>query len=57
MSIKYRPSITEIKIAVAIYSIGFLIFTLMTKIAIAIVFEDFSIESLKKKKPISTPTP
>ena len=46
----YRPSITEIKISAAIFAIGFLIFTLMTKIAIAIVFEDFSIESLRKKK-------
>jgi Ni/Fe-hydrogenase subunit HybB-like protein len=46
----YRPSMTEIKIATAIFAIGFLIFTLMTKIAIAIVFEDFSIESLRRKK-------
>jgi len=46
----YRPSITEIKISAAIFAIGFLIFTLMTKIAIAIVFEDFSIESLRRKK-------
>ena len=46
----YRPSLTEIKIAVAIFAIGFLIFTLMTKIAIAIIFEDFSIESIRIKK-------
>ena len=48
----YRPSMAEIKIATAIFSIGFLIFTLMTKIAIAIVFEDFSIESIRKKKQL-----
>jgi molybdopterin-containing oxidoreductase family membrane subunit len=47
----YRPSLAEIKIAVGIFAVGFLIFTLMTKIAIAIVFEDFSIESLRRKKP------
>ena len=52
----YRPSITEIKIATAIFAIGFLIFTLMTKIAIAIVFEDFSIESLRKKKHVPSQT-
>jgi len=46
----YRPSIIEIKISAAIFAIGFLIFTLMTKIAIAIVFEDFTIESLRRKK-------
>jgi molybdopterin-containing oxidoreductase family membrane subunit len=46
----YRPSLTEIKISVAIFAIGFLIFTLMTKIAIAITFEDFTIETLRRKK-------
>jgi molybdopterin-containing oxidoreductase family membrane subunit len=48
----YRPSMVEIKISVAIISIGFLIFTLMTKIAIAIIFEDFSIETIRKKKQL-----
>lgn len=46
----YRPSLTEIRTSVAIFSIGFLIFTLLTKVAIAIVFEDFSIERLKRRK-------
>lgn len=46
----YRPSGTEIKIAVMIFSIGFLIFTLLTKIAIAINFEGFNIDTLKRKK-------
>lgn len=46
----YRPSLTEIRTSVAIFSIGFLIFTLLTKVAVAIVFEGFSIESLKRKK-------
>ncbi|MFC2168386.1 sulfate reduction electron transfer complex DsrMKJOP subunit DsrP [Acidobacteriota bacterium] len=49
----YRPSIVEIKIATAIFAIGFLIFTLVTKIAIAINFEGFNIDSLKRKKEIS----
>lgn len=46
----YRPSLIEIKIAVAIFSIGFLIFTLLTKIAIAINFEGFNIDTLKRTK-------
>ena len=46
----YRPSLTEIKIAVAIFAIGFMIFTVLTKIAIAINFEGFNIDSLKRKK-------
>lgn len=46
----YRPSLTEIRTSVAIFSIGFLIFTLLTKVAVAIVFEGFSIERLKRRK-------
>jgi len=46
----YRPSIVELKISMAIFAIGFLIFTVMTKIAIAIIFEGFSIDMIKRKK-------
>jgi molybdopterin-containing oxidoreductase family membrane subunit len=46
----YRPSITEIKVSMGIFAIGFLIFTVVTKIAIAINFEGFTIDSLKRKK-------
>lgn len=44
----YRPSMTEIQITAGIYSIGFLIFTLITKVAVAIIFEDFNIERLER---------
>ena len=50
----YRPSLVELKVSMGIFAIGFLIFTLITKIAIAIIFEDFNIETLRRKKP--TPT-
>jgi len=46
----YRPSMTEIRTSVAIFSIGFLIFTLLTKVAVAIIFEDFSIDSIQRRK-------
>ncbi len=46
----YTPSLTEIRISAGIFSIGFLIFTLLTKVAVAIIFDSFSVESLKKKK-------
>jgi len=50
----YRPSMIEIKVSTAIFAIGFLIFTIITKIAIAINFEGFNIDSLKKRKaPVS----
>jgi molybdopterin-containing oxidoreductase family membrane subunit len=47
----YRPSLVELKVSMGIFAIGFLIFTLITKIAIAIIFEDFNIETLRRKKP------
>jgi len=44
----YRPSMIEIKVSMGIFAIGFLIFTVITKIAIAINFKGFNIDSLKK---------
>ena len=42
----YTPSMTEIRTAVMVFSIGFLLFTFLSKIAIAIVFDDYNIKSL-----------
>jgi molybdopterin-containing oxidoreductase family membrane subunit len=46
----YRPSPAEFRISVGIFAVGFLIFTLLTKVAVAIIFEGFSIDRLKGKK-------
>ena len=46
----YTPSMTEIRTAVMIFSIGFLLFTFLSKIAIAIVFEDYCIDDISTKK-------
>jgi Ni/Fe-hydrogenase subunit HybB-like protein len=46
----YTPSITEVRTAVMIFSSGFLLFTFLSKIAIAIVFEDYCIDDLSSKK-------
>jgi len=46
----YTPSMTEIRTAAMIFSIGFLLFTFLVKIAIAIIFEDYTIDSLVRKK-------
>ncbi len=43
----YTQSLVEIRTAVMIFSVGFLMFTFMVKIAIAIIFEDFNINNLK----------
>jgi len=45
----YRPSLAEIRVSAAIFSVGFLIFTLLTKVAVAIIFEKFNIDTLKRK--------
>ncbi|HBH83715.1 MAG: polysulfide reductase [Bacteroidetes bacterium GWF2_41_9] len=46
----YTPSWTEIRTAVMVFSLGFLLFTFLSKIAIAIIFEDYNIDSLSLKK-------
>jgi molybdopterin-containing oxidoreductase family membrane subunit len=46
----YTPSSTEIRTAAMIFSFGFLLFTFLSKIAIAIIFENYNIDSLKLKK-------
>lgn len=43
----YTPAMVEIRTAVMIFSSGFLLLTLLSKIAIAIVFENYSIDDLK----------
>lgn len=45
----YTPSMTEIRTAVMIFSLGFLMFTFLVKIAIAIIFEDYTIDSIDRK--------
>jgi len=44
----YRPSMTEIRTAVMIFSLGFLLFTFMSKIAVEIIFKDLNIDKVKK---------
>ncbi|MCY1721000.1 polysulfide reductase NrfD [Prolixibacteraceae bacterium Z1-6] len=46
----YTPSITEIRTAAMIFSLGFLLFTFLVKIAIAIVFENYNISDIIKKE-------
>ena len=46
----YTPSMTEIRTAVMIFSLGFLLFTFLSKVAIAIIFDNYSIDVLNKKK-------
>jgi molybdopterin-containing oxidoreductase family membrane subunit len=41
---------TEIKTAVMIFSLGFLLFTFLSKISIAIVFDNYNIASLTRQK-------
>jgi Ni/Fe-hydrogenase subunit HybB-like protein len=48
----YTPSWIEIRTAVMIFSIGFLLFTFLSKIAIAIVFDDYNIDKIIKKKKV-----
>jgi len=49
----YTPSMTEIRTAVMIFSLGFLLFTFIVKVAIAIMFEDYNIDVINKKARIA----
>jgi molybdopterin-containing oxidoreductase family membrane subunit len=46
----YTPSMTEIRTAVMIFSLGALLFTFISKVAISIVFDEYNIDSLNQKK-------
>jgi Ni/Fe-hydrogenase subunit HybB-like protein len=46
----YTPSMTEIRTAVMIFSLGFLFFTFLSKVAIAIIFDNYDIDVLNKKR-------
>jgi len=43
----YRPALTEVLVAAGIFSMGFLVFTLMLKIAVPIMLGEFTINSRK----------
>ncbi|RLE25757.1 MAG: polysulfide reductase [Acidobacteria bacterium] len=45
---EYTPTMTEVRIGAAIFSIGFLVFTLMCKVAIPVLKGDFTVDSLKE---------
>lgn len=46
----YTPSITEIQTTVLIFSAGVLLFTFMLKIAIAIIFDNYTIDTISRNK-------
>ena len=46
----YTPSMIEIRTAAMIFSLGFMLFTFLVKVAIAIIFENYNIDSLGKRK-------
>jgi len=50
----YTPSLIEVRSTVMVFSAGFLLFTFMLKIAIAIIFDEHNIDNIKKKVPISS---
>ena len=46
----YTPSMTEIRTATMIFSLGSLCFTFLVKIAIAVIFEGYNIDAITGKK-------
>lgn len=46
---EYVPSLTELRVTAGIFSIGFLLFTLTVKVAVAILFEHFTFNDVSLK--------
>jgi molybdopterin-containing oxidoreductase family membrane subunit len=51
---EYRPSMTELQIAAGIFSVGFLLFTLMVKVAVPVMLGEFK-HTPAKSKPLALP--
>jgi molybdopterin-containing oxidoreductase family membrane subunit len=45
---EYVPSVAELRISTAIFAVGFLIFTLLVRVAIAILFEAFTVDDIAR---------
>jgi molybdopterin-containing oxidoreductase family membrane subunit len=52
---EYTPTMTEVRIGAAIFSVGFLVFTLLCKVAVPIIVGDFSVDSLEAEGSRTSP--
>ena len=48
---QYAPSITELRVAAGIFSVGFLVFTLMLKVAVPISLGEFLDDPPLEERP------
>jgi len=48
---EYRLSVTEILVAAGIFAVGFLVFTLMLKVAVPIMLGEFTVRGRSPAKP------
>ncbi|MDA0322087.1 MAG: polysulfide reductase NrfD [Verrucomicrobia bacterium] len=53
---EYVPSITEVRVSVGIFSVGFLAFTLMVKVAIGVLFGDIHAANVRDGDTLSPAT-
>ena len=52
---EYRPSMTELAVAMGIFATGFLLFTLMLKVAVPIMLGEFTILGKREPEPVALP--
>ena len=45
----YVPSTVELRVTAGVFAVGFLLFTCMVKVAIALLFEDFTVDDVRAK--------
>jgi Ni/Fe-hydrogenase subunit HybB-like protein len=53
---EYVPSITELRVSTAIFALGFLIFTLLVRVAIAILFESLTVDGFASESALRKPS-
>ncbi len=47
---EYVPTMTELRVGAAIFSVGFLVFTLLCKVAVPVLSGEFTVDSLEKQR-------
>ena len=48
---EYTPTLTEVQVGVAVFSVGFLVYTVLTKVAVAISLGDFNKDTVARGLP------
>jgi molybdopterin-containing oxidoreductase family membrane subunit len=54
---RYYPTFAELRVAAGVFAIGFIVFTLMLKVAVPITLGEFQVEQVPEESPVPTGRP